>query len=95
MDIHAKSVGLVFYPLPLKNVTVFVGNFAFAINLIVLPLSLVNTGVRKCLNASALSLAIDPLASVSAAGAEEDIRECFFVFSLNLGFDQLKKCVLF
>jgi hypothetical protein len=95
MEIDAKSVGLVVYPLPLKDVTVFVCNFTCAIDLVVLPLPLVNTGVGKCLNAFALSLAIDPLPSVSAARAEYDSREWFFVFSLNLGFDQLKKCVLF
>ena len=67
MNVNSEPASLIVKPFSFKLITISKGYFAFAINLIALPVALVDAVVGKSLYAFSLSFSKDPLSEIGCS----------------------------
>jgi hypothetical protein len=70
MGVDPETVGLVSLPLPFIGIAVWIDEFSFAIDLVLIPLALEDAAIGKALNPSSVTFSVDPLSLVAASGGE-------------------------
>lgn len=95
MMVYPESLGLAIHPLSLKVIFIGVCEFPSPALRVRLPLALILTPIRICLQSLPLPLPADPLSSIVAAGAEGHSGQSLLVLLLHLCLDEFEERVIF
>lgn len=95
MMVYPESLGLAIHPLSLKVIFIGVREFPSPALRVSLPLALILTSIRICLQSLTLPLPADPLSSIVAARAEGHSGQPLLVLLLHLCLDEFEESVIF